>query len=305
MNLDEVLPYASNKRLPALHITPRPVSAPPVSRNGSQPTNGHASVHNSRAGTPVQVAGTSTTGSSRRGAAAQLGLGPKPQKCPTMDKVVTRFSELRGKLSTWKLRSQLARKYELWYGYDPAIHIPSLSVDVRDVAHAHVLALKVPPSEAPKRFIVSSNTFTWKEAVTVSRRSALASGCQKPWPGPSQAVRSPEPWPTAWPAILKSQGHQKPGQSRTGTSLTLNTMGMAGIGCCLIGGVALCIFAPASSTWHQNWCGGYLIYLLVFLQIICVGKIFGMYFRTTFHTPPVGLNVSSRAQGVGNRCKQL
>lgn len=51
------------------------MSAPPVSRNGSRTPNGH----NSRAGTPVQNASPSTTGSSRKGAAAQLGLGPKPQ----------------------------------------------------------------------------------------------------------------------------------------------------------------------------------------------------------------------------------
>lgn len=55
------------------------MSAPPVSRNGSQVSNGHTSRHNSRAGTPVQSAGPPTTGSSRKGAAAQLGLGPKPQ----------------------------------------------------------------------------------------------------------------------------------------------------------------------------------------------------------------------------------
>lgn len=79
VNLDEVLPHASNKPLPALHITTRPMSAPPVSRNGSQPTNGQTSLRNSRAGTPVQVAGTPTAGNSRKGAAAQLGLGPKPE----------------------------------------------------------------------------------------------------------------------------------------------------------------------------------------------------------------------------------
>ena len=51
-------------------------------------------------------------------------------------------------------------------GYDPATNLPPMNVDVRDVAHAHVLTLKVPPSpDAPKRFIVSPNTFTWKEAV--------------------------------------------------------------------------------------------------------------------------------------------
>lgn len=76
VNLDEVLPHASSKPLPALHISGgRPMSAPPVSRNGSQTPNGH----NSRAGTPVQSASPTTTGSSRKGAAAQLGLGPKPQ----------------------------------------------------------------------------------------------------------------------------------------------------------------------------------------------------------------------------------
>ena len=59
------------------------MSAPPVSRNGqgngSQTPNGHLSRHNSRAGTPVQNASPPTPGSSRRGAVAQLGLGPKPQ----------------------------------------------------------------------------------------------------------------------------------------------------------------------------------------------------------------------------------
>ena len=51
-------------------------------------------------------------------------------------------------------------------GYDPATDLPPANVDVRDVARAHVLALKVPLSEdAPKRFIVSPHSFTWKEAV--------------------------------------------------------------------------------------------------------------------------------------------
>jgi nucleoside-diphosphate-sugar epimerase len=49
--------------------------------------------------------------------------------------------------------------------YDPAVRAPPLNVDVRDVARAHVLALKVPPSDEPKRFILSSSTFTWKEAI--------------------------------------------------------------------------------------------------------------------------------------------
>ena len=37
-----------------------------------------------------------------------------PTKRPTMDEVVTRFSQIRGKLSSWKLRSRIARKNELW-----------------------------------------------------------------------------------------------------------------------------------------------------------------------------------------------
>jgi hypothetical protein len=37
-----------------------------------------------------------------------------PTKRPTMDEVVSRFSEIKGKLSTWKLRSRIARKHELW-----------------------------------------------------------------------------------------------------------------------------------------------------------------------------------------------
>ena len=50
-------------------------------------------------------------------------------------------------------------------GYDPAIRGAPVNVDVRDVARAHVLALKVPPSDEPKRFIISSSRFTWKEAI--------------------------------------------------------------------------------------------------------------------------------------------
>jgi nucleoside-diphosphate-sugar epimerase len=51
-------------------------------------------------------------------------------------------------------------------GYDRAIRGAPISVDVRDVARAHVLALKLPPSPLnPKRFILSTNTFVWKEAI--------------------------------------------------------------------------------------------------------------------------------------------
>ena len=37
-----------------------------------------------------------------------------PTKRPSMDEVTTRFAEMRTKLSTWKLRSRMARKTELW-----------------------------------------------------------------------------------------------------------------------------------------------------------------------------------------------
>jgi nucleoside-diphosphate-sugar epimerase len=50
-------------------------------------------------------------------------------------------------------------------GHDPAVGFPPVNVDVRDVARAHVLALKVPPSDTVKGFILCSSTFTWKEAI--------------------------------------------------------------------------------------------------------------------------------------------
>ena len=50
-------------------------------------------------------------------------------------------------------------------GYDPATRGAPVSVDVRDVARVHVLALKVPPSDELKRFVVSPYRFTWVEAV--------------------------------------------------------------------------------------------------------------------------------------------
>jgi len=37
-----------------------------------------------------------------------------PKKRPNMDEVVTRFSEIREKLGTWKLRSRMARNTEIW-----------------------------------------------------------------------------------------------------------------------------------------------------------------------------------------------
>jgi hypothetical protein len=37
-----------------------------------------------------------------------------PTKRPTMDEVVTRFSEIKNTLTTWKLRSRLVRKKEIF-----------------------------------------------------------------------------------------------------------------------------------------------------------------------------------------------
>jgi hypothetical protein len=37
-----------------------------------------------------------------------------PTKRPTMDDVVSRFSEIKSTLSTWKLRSGLVRRNEMW-----------------------------------------------------------------------------------------------------------------------------------------------------------------------------------------------
>ena len=52
-------------------------------------------------------------------------------------------------------------------GYNPAMGSTPINVDVRDVARAHVLALKLPPSSMPKRFILSTSTFTWADAVAL------------------------------------------------------------------------------------------------------------------------------------------
>ncbi len=37
-----------------------------------------------------------------------------PTKRPKMDEVVTRFREIKGKLSSWKLRSRVVRRDEIW-----------------------------------------------------------------------------------------------------------------------------------------------------------------------------------------------
>ncbi|KAH9162951.1 kinase-like domain-containing protein [Lactarius sanguifluus] len=37
-----------------------------------------------------------------------------PEKRPNMDEVVSRFTEIQSKLSTWKLRSRIPRRFEIW-----------------------------------------------------------------------------------------------------------------------------------------------------------------------------------------------
>jgi len=77
VNLDEILPHANGKPLPPLHISTRPMSAPPGPRNGPLHST-PPSRTNSRAGTPVPGIAQPST---RPGPStvSQLGLGPKPQ----------------------------------------------------------------------------------------------------------------------------------------------------------------------------------------------------------------------------------
>ncbi|KAI0033329.1 hypothetical protein K488DRAFT_47926 [Vararia minispora EC-137] len=68
VNLDEVLPRANGKPLPALQISTRPMSAPPGAR-AAHVNGGSASSHpSSRTGSPAP-----------KGATPLLALGPKPQ----------------------------------------------------------------------------------------------------------------------------------------------------------------------------------------------------------------------------------
>jgi len=77
VNLDEMLPHANGKPLPPLHISTRPMSAPPGPRNGPLHST-PPSRTNSRAATPVPGIAQPST---RPGSSTilQLGLGPKPQ----------------------------------------------------------------------------------------------------------------------------------------------------------------------------------------------------------------------------------
>ncbi|KAF9226652.1 hypothetical protein BS17DRAFT_775935 [Gyrodon lividus] len=77
VNLDEILPHSSAKPLPPLHISMRPMSAPPAAANGSIRSR-PPSRSNSRAGTPRA---NTPQPSARSGPTSvmQLSLGPKPQ----------------------------------------------------------------------------------------------------------------------------------------------------------------------------------------------------------------------------------
>jgi nucleoside-diphosphate-sugar epimerase len=50
---------------------------------------------------------------------------------------------------------------------DPDTRGAPMNVDVRDVARAHVLVLKLPPSSTPKRFILSTSMFTLTDVVAL------------------------------------------------------------------------------------------------------------------------------------------
>ncbi|KAG1815606.1 uncharacterized protein BJ212DRAFT_1357472 [Suillus subaureus] len=76
VNLDEILPHASGKPLPPLHISTRPMSAPPGPRNGPL-QSAPSSRTNSRAGTPRM--GTPQPSTRAGPIISQLGIGPKPQ----------------------------------------------------------------------------------------------------------------------------------------------------------------------------------------------------------------------------------
>lgn len=72
INLDEIMPHANGKPLPALNISTRPSSAPPGPRPApSDPPSGS----NTRAGTPR----SGTPQPSSRSGQSPLGFGPKPK----------------------------------------------------------------------------------------------------------------------------------------------------------------------------------------------------------------------------------
>ncbi|KAI9508891.1 NAD-P-binding protein [Russula earlei] len=56
-------------------------------------------------------------------------------------------------------------------GYARTARGPPQSVDVRDVARAHVLALKAPPSVETKRFILRPSEFVWTDAIELLARA--------------------------------------------------------------------------------------------------------------------------------------
>jgi hypothetical protein len=67
-----------------------------------------------------------------------------PKQRPTMDEVVTRFSDITKRLSSWKLRSRLGNKKE-----------GALSSMARSVVHwtkqIHPIVTRLPPIPTPRR----------------------------------------------------------------------------------------------------------------------------------------------------------
>ena len=73
-------------------------------------------------------------------------------------------------------------------GYDPAIRRPPLSVDVRDVARAHVLPLRLPPSaEAAHRLVEPVHVEGGRGAHRASEAGAEGSLARRRGKGPALA----------------------------------------------------------------------------------------------------------------------
>ncbi|KIY49409.1 hypothetical protein FISHEDRAFT_41732 [Fistulina hepatica ATCC 64428] len=94
VNLDEMLPAANARTLPPIHITTRPMSAPPGPQQFSRPSSAHGTP--SRPGTPS---------SAQNGTRHQPGFGYKPEL--NMDKIQALLDFDPGKISMRPSLSEL------------------------------------------------------------------------------------------------------------------------------------------------------------------------------------------------------
>ncbi|KAI0290424.1 NAD-P-binding protein [Multifurca ochricompacta] len=126
----------------------------------------------------VQPGATSLTVYSVSKALADRAAGDFKRDHPEFDITTIHPSYVFGPTGTGQVYNSVATGTNLYIyeliagpagrpvrGYNRNNGTPPLNVDVRDVARAHVLALKLPPSDTPKRFILSTSTFTWTEAI--------------------------------------------------------------------------------------------------------------------------------------------